>query len=79
MSDSITLDRGFAAPRLSDQLAGRGLSSRVLLHLEADNDAINRLRVRGLLTEAEAEAATARLLASIRREIEAARSLGSAG
>jgi hypothetical protein len=55
----------FCAP-LSEQLPPGLVADEPLTHLQRDADAITRLKVRGLLTDAEVAAAQRRLIEKIK-------------
>lgn len=67
MPTPTTIELGLLAPSLSQQLNGVVLTGTLTL-LELDNNAINRLLVRGYLSQSTAEVARKRLIRKIQSE-----------
>ena len=70
MERSFSIHLGALAPKLTKQFEDAGVSMNPVLvaHWQKDQDAIARLVVRGLLSEAEATKARERLCKKIRVE-----------
>jgi hypothetical protein len=63
---------GAMAPHLGTQLDGFGVDTERLGAINNDAHAITRLKVRGLLTEKEADSARKRLIKQITKAVEEA-------
>jgi hypothetical protein len=63
---------GAMAPNLAEQLDGLGIPADKLEAINNDAHAITRLKVRGKLTEREADAARKRLVKDITKAVEEA-------
>lgn len=70
MERSFSIHLGALAPKLTKQFADAGVSINPTLvaHWQKDQDAIARLAVRGLLSDAESTKALKRLCKKIRAE-----------
>lgn len=62
MSGRIEIAFGALSPRLADQPIGPLIDADELDHFQRDADAITRLRIRGLMTPSQADAACRRLV-----------------
>lgn len=65
----LELEFGALAPRLSKQLAGRGLQSDAVEHWQKDADAICRLGIRGFIPDAAKRRAYQRLVNEIAKSL----------
>jgi hypothetical protein len=59
------LEFGVFAPKLSEQLKNTNIPKEQLEHFDLDADAINRLLIRGVLTDSQTEQARKKLLKRI--------------
>lgn len=62
---SVDISFGALCPPLADQLPAGTIPAETLDHLQRDADAITRLAVRGLLTDAQIHAARSKLVKKI--------------
>lgn len=69
-SSKFVFKFGALAPSLADQLKADDRQSEILAPYQKDADAITRLSVRGLLSEAEIYRARTRLVQKIQAEVE---------
>jgi len=60
---------GALAPKLGDQLKGIDVAKTEVIHWQKDADAITRLAIRLLLSDAEIHKARQRLVKSINKEL----------
>jgi len=70
MQRSFSIQLGALAPKLTEQFANSGvhINPKLLAHWQKDQDAIARLAIRGLLSDAETRKARERLCKKIRAE-----------
>jgi hypothetical protein len=64
-----SIEFGWAATPLAEQLAGRGLNADDIAHWQLDADAVSRIKVRGLLPDREGRKAYDRLAKKIGRAL----------
>lgn len=68
---NVSIRHGALAPKISEQLSKQGFKERVrfekqkLAHIQNDCDAVNRLKIRGILSDAEVNRARRRINAEI--------------
>jgi len=63
---------GALSPALSEQLKDTGIPADKLKLLDMDSDAINRLRIRGYLTDSATVSAQKKLIKEIQKQYNAA-------
>lgn len=64
---NFIINFGTLSPKVSEQLVAQGICVPNAWHFDLDSDSINRLRIRGLITDSQAHAANKRLMKQIQK------------